>query len=72
MSFDHQDIASTNTTTGVNDNTPKISLGPIERLKEFMWFPKLPLEIRNQIWREACFESRAVDIWVAGIRSDKI
>ena len=29
----------------------------------FTLFPKLPPELRNKIWKKACFVSRVVDVW---------
>lgn len=30
----------------------------------FTLFPKLPLELRRNIWKQACFVPRNIDIWV--------
>jgi 2EXR family len=37
---------------------------------QFTCFKKLPLELRRQIWKEACCVSRFVDIWATPIGED--
>ncbi|KAE9374292.1 hypothetical protein N431DRAFT_335360 [Stipitochalara longipes BDJ] len=36
---------------------------PVDQGDVFTLFPKLPPELPNKIWKNACFVSRAVDIW---------
>jgi len=36
----------------------------------FTMFPKFPPEIRNRVWKLACFEQRNVDVWIANIAAE--
>lgn len=54
-----------NVTTTVSDNILKMSIQFPQYLEEFTCFQKLPVEIRNTVWKEVCFEPRVVDLWVS-------
>ena len=53
------DIASVNESTSFKKEDSAFTL-----------LPKLPLELRGKIWKEACFEPRIIDIWVQGLLED--
>ncbi|CZR66005.1 uncharacterized protein PAC_15905 [Phialocephala subalpina] len=78
-SFDNTPTHYLSNTTNPNESSqPKrkrrsAALPP--KLTEFHPFPDLPIELRSIIWKEACFVSRDVDIWMryqGEVRLDQI
>jgi hypothetical protein len=41
-----------------NESISEEQSGPV-----FTLFPKLPPELRNKIWKNACFVTRLIDLW---------
>jgi hypothetical protein len=41
-----------------NESITEEQSGPV-----FTLFPKLPPELRNKIWKNACFVTRFIDLW---------
>ena len=70
--------ATSATATASVDNSPSPDLAPSTKhvpdpattstsmeLQSFTYFPRLPPELRYNIWSEACLVERIVDLWIA-------